>query len=74
MTDDQRILNEVVSLRNCKIVNEECLNEIERIVNYLKSINKTYDCVLNIQGDEPFIDPKVVDKVIDNFIQDKLQC
>ena len=76
LTDDKRIYDEVISFGGkCEIIIDECLNGTERIIKYLKTINyQEYDAILNIQGDEPFIDPSVIDKVIDNFIQNKPHC
>ena len=76
LTDDERIYNEVLSFGgNCLIVKEECLNGTERIIKYLNSIdNSKYDIIVNVQGDEPFIEPDVIDKVIDNFIEKKPTC
>lgn len=76
LTDDKRIYDEVISFGGkCEIIIDECLNGTERIIKYLKTINyQEYEGILNIQGDEPFIDSSVVDKVIQNFIQNKPEC
>lgn len=76
LTDDNRICEEVLSFGgNCAIVTEECLNGTERIIKYLNSIdNSKYNIIINVQGDEPFIKPEVIDKVIDNFIEKKSTC
>ena len=76
LTDDDRIYEEVLSFGgNCVIVTEECLNGTERIIKYLNSINNSkYDVIINVQGDEPFIEPEVIDQVIDNFIKKKPTC
>lgn len=76
LTDDKRICEEVISFGGkCEIITDECLNGTDRIIKYLKTIDyQEYDAVLNIQGDEPFIDSSVVDKVIDNFIVNKPEC
>lgn len=70
LTDDERILDEVNSFGgNCVIIKEDCLNGTERIIKYLKSINhEDYNIIVNIQGDEPFINPKVVNNTIDNIL------
>tara|TARA_B100000401_G_scaffold435621_1_gene377642 strand:+ start:1972 stop:2715 length:744 start_codon:yes stop_codon:yes gene_type:complete len=76
LTDDKRIYDEVISFGgNCAIITENCLNGTERIINYLKKIdNSDYNIIVNIQGDEPFIKPNVIDKTIDNFIEKKSVC
>lgn len=76
LTDDKRILDEVASFGgNCVIVTEECLNGSERIMRYLQTIDhRKYDIIVNIQGDEPFIKPNVIDKAIDNYLQQRPAC
>lgn len=76
LTDDQRIYDEVLSFGGkCFIINEECLNGTERIISYLKNIdNSEYSIIVNIQGDEPFIKPNVINQAINNFIEKKPVC
>ena len=76
-TDDDRIIEEI-GKDNCIKITEDCLNGTERICYALKKINKQYDIIVNIQGDEPFIDPQNIDYVIDRYLQyqneDNLVC
>ena len=76
LTDDQRIYDEVISFGGkCYIITEECLNGTERIITYLNKIDHIeYDIILNIQGDEPFIKPNVINKTIDNYIENNPEC
>jgi 3-deoxy-manno-octulosonate cytidylyltransferase (CMP-KDO synthetase) len=76
LTDDERIYNEVITFGgNCVIVQEDCLNGTERIINYLNKIdNSNYDIIVNVQGDEPFIEPEVINKVIYNFKEKQPTC
>lgn len=76
LTDDERIYDEVISFGgNCAMIEEECLNGTERIINYLKKIdNSKYDIIINVQGDEPFIEPEVINNVINKFIEKKPTC
>ena len=73
LTDDKRIFDEVESFGGkCFIVEEYCLNGTDRIITYLNKIDHTsYDVILNLQGDEPFIKPDVVNQTIDNFLEKK---
>ena len=72
LTDSDNIKNEVESFGgNCKIITEDCLNGTERIVKYLKKNNNEYDYIINVQGDEPFINPDSIDKCILNFKNNK---
>lgn len=76
LTDDERIYNEVTSFGGkCVIITEDCLNGTERIISYLKSIDHSnYDIIVNIQGDEPFIKPNVIDQAIDNYLDKNPAC
>ena len=76
LTEDKRILDEVTSFGgNCVIITEECLNGSERIIRYLQTIDHSkYDIIVNIQGDEPFIKPNVIDETIDNYLQQRPAC
>lgn len=69
LTDDIRIYNEVVSFGGeCDISDEICLNGTERIVKYLQRQNTKYDIVVNIQGDEPFINPKNIETALNTML------
>ncbi|KAJ7565655.1 hypothetical protein O6H91_02G069500 [Diphasiastrum complanatum] len=64
-TDDERIAEccrgfgaEVV------MTSESCPNGTERCNEALKKLKKKFDIVVNIQGDEPLIDPEIIDGVV----------
>ena len=65
-TDDSRI-KRVCENAGAEVVltDEDLLNGTERCAQALQRLSGTYDIVVNIQGDEPLIDPEVIDKVID---------
>ena len=79
LTDDNRIYQEVISFGgNCQIINEECLNGTDRIICYLekyflknksKPLNNQDPLIINVQGDEPFVNPSHIDQCIDYFTQ-----
>ena len=72
LTDDIRIKNECDSFNaNCEIINDECLNGTDRIIKYLKKNNINEGIIVNVQGDEPFINPENIQKAIDNFVEIK---
>jgi 3-deoxy-manno-octulosonate cytidylyltransferase (CMP-KDO synthetase) len=69
LTDDDRIYNEVIKFGGkCVIINEDCLNGTERIIKYLNKYNIKCDIVVNVQGDEPFIEPENVNRAINNYL------
>jgi 3-deoxy-manno-octulosonate cytidylyltransferase (CMP-KDO synthetase) len=76
-TDDQRIADNVMSF-NGKVMltsekhttgTERC-NEV--ILNFEKQ-DLLFDVAINIQGDEPFIDPRQIDKLAACFADEKVQ-
>jgi 2-dehydro-3-deoxyphosphooctonate aldolase (KDO 8-P synthase) len=69
LTDDIRIKNEVTRFGgNCEIVDEVCLNGTERIVKYIQKNSNICDLIINVQGDEPFINPVYIDTCIQNYL------
>jgi 3-deoxy-manno-octulosonate cytidylyltransferase (CMP-KDO synthetase) len=72
-TDDQRIYNHVADFGGKVMMTstshrtgtERCMET----VNMLEKDGKHFDVVINIQGDEPFIDPLQIDKVAGCFIR-----
>ncbi len=72
-TDDERILDHVVSFGgegaammtspNHSSGTERCGEVVER----LEGEGRHYDVVINIQGDEPFIEPEQIETLIDCF-------
>jgi len=70
LTDCDEIKNEVKSFGgNVAIITEDCLNGSERIITYLKNNNITsYEIILNVQGDEPFINHLNIEIAIFNYL------
>lgn len=74
-TDDDRIFSHVYGFggvvvytdSNHKSGTDRCLEALETIQN---ETYQNYDVVINVQGDEPFINPEVIDIVASSF-QDK---
>ncbi len=75
-TDDDRIVEAVKSFGG-KVVKtsdkhrsgtDRCM---EALLNYEKESNIKFDIVVNIQGDEPFIQPKQISDVVDCFADNK---
>lgn len=62
-TDDHRIFDEVIGFEGqAMMTRTEHKNGTERCAEVLKNFN-TYDYVINIQGDEPYIHPDQIDTV-----------
>ncbi len=61
-TDDNRIFEHVKNFGGeVVITSEEHKNGTERCLETLQKQTNKYDYVINIQGDEPFIDPRQID-------------
>ncbi|MBN1251135.1 MAG: 3-deoxy-manno-octulosonate cytidylyltransferase [Bacteroidales bacterium] len=71
-TDDQRIIDEVKRFNGQVVITSDkhqsgtdrCAEALEI---YQKNVNETFDIVVNIQGDEPFIQPEQIQQVVDCF-------
>ncbi|KAF8411154.1 hypothetical protein HHK36_003697 [Tetracentron sinense] len=46
------------------MTSESCRNGTERCNEALQKLNKKYDIVVNIQGDEPLIEPEIIDGIV----------
>ncbi|XP_061983135.1 3-deoxy-manno-octulosonate cytidylyltransferase, mitochondrial isoform X2 [Populus nigra] len=46
------------------MTSESCRNGTERCNEALQQLDKKYDVVVNIQGDEPLIDPEIIDGIV----------
>ena len=66
-TDDERIADKVKEFGGEVVMtSESCTNGTERcleVVELLKGQGKAYDIVVNVQGDEPFIEAEHIVKV-----------
>lgn len=62
LTDNQKIASHVKSFGNVIMTSEKCVNGTDRILSVLDNFS-WIDGFVNIQGDEPFIDPEQIDSV-----------
>jgi 3-deoxy-manno-octulosonate cytidylyltransferase (CMP-KDO synthetase) len=74
-TDDQRIMDEVESFAGDAIMTSSGHRSgTDRCFEVLEKIGKDkYDVVVNIQGDEPFIHPEQINKVLKSFENKNVQ-
>jgi 3-deoxy-manno-octulosonate cytidylyltransferase (CMP-KDO synthetase) len=67
-TDDKRIMDEVKSFKGKAVMTSKTHpSGTDRCLEALTKIGGKWDAVVNIQGDEPFIHPEQIDKVVKCF-------
>lgn len=70
-TDDERIFNHVLSFNGEVIMTDVShtngTTRCNQVISLLEDNNEEFDVVVNIQGDEPTINPKQIDSVISLF-------
>lgn len=63
-TDDERIKNTVDSFGgNCEMTSAGHKSGSDRIAEVIRRLSGEYDVVVNVQGDEPELDPEAIDLV-----------
>lgn len=67
-TDDERIFNAVQSFGGeVKMTSDQHISGTDRCTEVVKNIKNNFDVIVNIQGDEPFVEPKQINQLIDAF-------
>ena len=71
-TDDERIFNHIKSFGG-KVIMTSTSHEsgTDRCAEVIDKINQKFDVVINIQGDEPFIDPEQINQLCSCFDDQK---
>lgn len=73
-TDDKRIEDEVLSFGgNVVMTKSTHPSGTDRCRETLEKIGEDFDAVVNIQGDEPFIDPEQIDQVASLISKQEIQ-
>jgi len=76
-TDNENILMHVLSFGGKAVMTSDAhpsgTDRCLEVVNLLSAQNKNYDVIVNIQGDEPFIDPHEIDKTAACFSDTNIQ-
>ena len=74
-TDSEKIIKHAKSFgADTLMTKADHLTGTERCCEALNIVDKPYDLVINVQGDEPLIDPKMIDSIISsyNFSEDQI--
>ncbi len=67
-TDDDRIFNHIKSFKGDVVMTSSSHESgTERCAEVIDKMNGSYDVVINIQGDEPFIDPEQINHLCSCF-------
>ena len=73
-TDDIRIADEVLKFGGKYVMTDpRHQSGTDRCCEALEILEEFYDAVINIQGDEPFIDPQNIDLLVDMISRDDTQ-
>jgi len=73
-TDDERILNHVQSFGGeAMMTSKDHQSGTDRCNEVVQKLTENYDVIVNIQGDEPYINPVQIDEIIELFEEDKTQ-
>jgi len=73
-TDDAKILNHVQSFGGkAMMTSKDHQSGTDRCNEVVQKLTENYDVIVNIQGDEPYINPVQIDEIIELFKEDKTQ-
>ena len=73
-TDDHRIFNEVLSFNGEVVMtSSDHVSGTERCLEAINKINSKHEIIINIQGDEPFINPTQINQLIDSFNNEEIE-
>jgi 3-deoxy-manno-octulosonate cytidylyltransferase (CMP-KDO synthetase) len=67
-TDDQRIYNHVKQFGEVMMTSDSHESGTDRVAEVAAKSGKSYDAVINVQGDEPLIFPEQIVQLIDCFM------
>lgn len=70
-TDDDRIFSHVKSFGGEVLMTGEHSSGTARCNTLYKNLKKEFDVIINIQGDEPFINPEQISQLADCFLDEK---
>lgn len=71
-TDDQRIFDHIKSFNgNVEMTSDKHESGTDRCAEVVEKVSQTYDVVINIQGDEPYIDPTQITQLCECFKDEK---
>ena len=67
-TDNEKIFDHVQSFNGeVVLTNEKHISGTDRCNEVVQSLKKQYDLIINVQGDEPIINPNIIDDIINTF-------
>ncbi|MGB0885251.1 MAG: 3-deoxy-manno-octulosonate cytidylyltransferase [Chitinophagales bacterium] len=73
-TDDDKIFTEVENFGgNVEMTSSKHKNGTERCAEVLSKTNEKFDVIINIQGDEPFFEPRILEQLSQCFINEKTE-
>jgi 3-deoxy-manno-octulosonate cytidylyltransferase (CMP-KDO synthetase) len=68
-TDDQRIVDEITQHGgHAMMTSSSHHNGTERCAEVVSKLEESFDLIINVQGDEPYLDPRSIDDLIAVFV------
>jgi 3-deoxy-manno-octulosonate cytidylyltransferase (CMP-KDO synthetase) len=62
-TDDQRIFDHVSEFGLCIMTSDKHLSGTDRCFEVYEKLNQKFDLLINLQGDEPFVQPQQIEQL-----------
>lgn len=70
--DSKKVMDECLKFTNNVIMTDEDLDSgTDRVFQVSQNIGRNIDIIINVQGDEPFIDPELIDQLISRLKDDQ---
>jgi len=67
-TDNEKIIKEMNNICQNIIMTGECENALDRISKNINKLPKQAEHIINIHADEPFIDERNIDYIVDQYL------
>lgn len=71
-TDDSRIYDHVSAFGECIMTSSDHLSGTDRCFEVAAKLEETYDVMINLQGDEPFIQPSQIEQLAAAFVNSEI--
>ncbi len=71
-TDDQRVMSHLLEYGlNAVWTSDQHESGTQRVCEAFQSLERTFELIVNVQGDEPFVDPQLLDNLVSQLLEGK---